>query len=122
MVSAMQTISPQVQAGKVRMLAVMGEQRSASFPDVPTMKEQGLTNLVVETWYGVLAPAGTPGAVVTKLNGDLNALLEQGEVRELLARQGMNAVGGSAERFGDMVKRELTRWARVVADAKIKPD
>jgi tripartite-type tricarboxylate transporter receptor subunit TctC len=122
MVSAVQTISPQVRAGKVRMLAVMGEKRSAAFPDVPTMKEQGLPDLVVETWYGVFAPAGTPAGVISKLNTDINALIEQADVRELLTRQGMNAVGGSPERFGDMVKRELARWSRVVAAAKIKPD
>ena len=122
MVSAMQTISPQVRAGKLRMLAVMGEKRSAPFPDVPTMKEQGLPSLVVETWYGLFAPAGTPAGVVAKLNSDLNALLEPAEVRELLARQGMNAVGGTPERFGEMVRRELARWSRVVAVAKIKPD
>jgi tripartite-type tricarboxylate transporter receptor subunit TctC len=122
MVSAVQTISPQVRAGKLRMLAVMGEKRSAAFPDVPTMKEQGLPNLVVETWYGIFAPAGTPAPIVAKVNTEVNALLEQGDIRELLARQGMNAVGGSPERFGDMVKRELARWSRVVAAAKIKPD
>ena len=122
MVVAMQTIAPQVRAGKVRMLAVMGENRAAAFPQVLTMKEQALPNLVVETWYGLFAPAGTPPAVVAKLNTDVNALLQQSEVRELLARQALNAVGGSAERFGDMVKLELARWARVVAAAKIKPD
>ena len=122
MVSAMQTISPQVRAGKLRMLAVMGEKRSAPFPDVPTMKEQGLPSLVVETWYGLFAPAGTPAGVVAKLNSDLNALLESAGVRELLVRQGMNAVGGTPERFGEMVRRELARWSRVVAVAKIKPD
>jgi tripartite-type tricarboxylate transporter receptor subunit TctC len=122
MVSAMQTISPQVRAGKVRMLAVMSEKRAAAFPDVATMKEQGLPNLVVETWYGMFAPAGTPGAVVAKLNTEVNALLREADVREALARQDMNPVGGSPERFGDMVARELARWARVVAAARIKAD
>jgi tripartite-type tricarboxylate transporter receptor subunit TctC len=122
MVSAMQTVSPQVRAGKLRMLAVMSEARSASFRDVPTMKEQGLPDLVVETWYGSFAPAGTPATVVSKLNTDFNALLAQPDLRELLVGQGMRAVGGTDERFGDTVRRELARWARVVAAAKIKPD
>ena len=122
MVSALQTISPQVRGGKLRLLAVMGEKRSPGFPEVPTMKEQGLPNLIVETWYGLFAPAGTPAAVVAKLNTDVNALLEHAEIQESLARQDMNPVGGSPERFGDMVRRELARWARVVAAAKIKPD
>ena len=122
MVSAIQTISPQVRAGKLRMLAIMGEKRSVTFPEVPTMKEQGLPNLVVETWYGAFAPAGTPLFVVSKLNADFNALLEQSEVRDMLARQGMNAVGGTPAAFGEMVRRELARWARVVTAAKIRAD
>ena len=122
MVVAAQTIAPQVRANKARMLAVMSENRSAAFPEIPTMKEQGLPNMVVETWYGVFAPAGTPPQVVAKLNADLNALLQQPEVREHLARQALNAVGGTPERFGDMVRQELARWARVVAAAKIRPD
>jgi tripartite-type tricarboxylate transporter receptor subunit TctC len=122
MVSAMQTISPQVRGGKLRMLAVLGETRSAAFPEIPTMKEQGLPNLVVETWYGMFAPAGTPSAVVAKLNTDVNALLQHADIRESLARQDLNAVGGSPERFAEMIGRELTRWARVVAAAKIKAD
>lgn len=60
--------------------------------------------------------------MVSKLNADVNALLQQAETREALARQDMSPVGGSPERFGDMVKRDLARWARVVAAAKIKPD
>jgi tripartite-type tricarboxylate transporter receptor subunit TctC len=122
MVSALQTISPHVRAGKVRMLAVMADERAPAFPQVPTMKEQGWPSLVVETWYGMFAPAGTPPAVVSKLNADVNALLQQAEVRDALARQDLNAVGGSPERFAEMVKRELARWQRVVAAAKIKPD
>jgi len=122
MVSGIQTVAPQVRAGRLRMLATMGESRSAAFPDVATMQEQGLPTLVVETWYGLFAPAGTPAGVVAKLNADFNTLLQQSDMRESLARQDLNTVGGSAERFGDMVRRELARWARVVAAAKIKAD
>jgi tripartite-type tricarboxylate transporter receptor subunit TctC len=122
MVSAMQTIAPQVRAGKLRMLAVMSEKRSAAMPEVPTMKEQGLPALVVETWYGMFAPAGTAPAVTAQINADVNALLLQPDIRDTLARQGLNAIGGSTERFADLVRRELARWARVVAAAKIKAD
>ena len=76
----------------------------------------------MDTWYGVFAPAGTSGPIVAKLNAELNALLEQPHTRELLAKQGMNAVGGSPERFGELVRRELVRWSRVVAAAGIKAD
>jgi tripartite-type tricarboxylate transporter receptor subunit TctC len=122
MVTAMQTVAPQVRGGKLRMLAVMSDKRSTALPEVPTIIEQGLPNLVVETWYGLFAPAATPSAVLAKLNADVNALLQQAEVRESFARQGMNVVGGSSERFGAMVKQELTRWARVVTAAGIQPN
>ena len=122
MVSGIQTVAPQVRAGRLRMLATMGEKRSAAFPDVVTIQEQGLPTLVVETWYGLFAPAGTPAGVVAKLNADFNTLLQQSDMRESLARQDLNTVGGSAERFGDMVRRDLARWARVVTAAKIKAD
>jgi len=122
MISALQSVAPFVNNGRLRMLGVMSAERAPAFPAVATLKEQGFGNLEVETWYGVFAPAGTPAPVVTKLNSDLNALLQQAEVRDLLARQGMSAAGGPPERFGDLVKSELARWARVVAAAGIKAD
>jgi len=76
----------------------------------------------VETWYGVFAPAGTPQAAIARVNAEMNALLKQNEIRELLARQGMAPAGGTPERFGDLVQKELARWLRVVAAAGIKAD
>jgi len=122
MISALQTAAPFVRSGRLRMLGIMSAERSPAFPDVPTLKEQGYANLEVETWYGVFAPAGTPAHVITKLNTDMNTLLQQSEVRELLAKQGMTAAGGRPERFSDLVKKELARWSRVVAAAGIKAD
>jgi tripartite-type tricarboxylate transporter receptor subunit TctC len=122
MIVSLQTAAPYVQSGKLRMLAVMSAERSQAFPDVPTLRELGLADLEVDTWYGMFAPAGTSKAVVAKLNAELNALLKQPEIRELLARQGMTAVGGSSEHFGELVRKELTRWSRVVTAAGIKAD
>jgi tripartite-type tricarboxylate transporter receptor subunit TctC len=122
MVSALQTAAPFVRSNRLRMLGVMSAARSPAFPEVPTLKEQGYANLEVETWYGVFAPAGTPTPAITKINADINALLQQSDVRELLAAQGMNAAGGPPARFGDLVKKELARWSRVVAAAGIKAD
>jgi tripartite-type tricarboxylate transporter receptor subunit TctC len=121
-VSALQSVAPHVHSGKLRMLAVMSAERSPAFPDVPTLKEQGLKDLEVETWYGVFGPAGMPASAAARINQDFDALLKEGEIRELLARQGMSAAGGSPERFEALVKRELERWARVVAAAGIKPE
>ena len=122
MISATQTAHSAVQSGRLRVLAVMSPERSAAFPAAPTMKEIGLSRLEVEAWYGSFAPAGTPAPVISKINAELNALLQLPDIRELLARQGMTPRGGSPEHFGDMVGKELVRWARVVEKAKIKAD
>ena len=122
MIVSLQTVAPYVQGGKLRMLAVMSSERSEAFPEVPTLKELGLPDLEVDTWYGVFAPTGTSGAIVAKLNAELNALLRQSDVRELMAKQGMITVGGTPERFGELVRMELARWSRVVAAAGIKAD
>jgi tripartite-type tricarboxylate transporter receptor subunit TctC len=122
MIVSLQTVAPYVQSGKLRMLAVMSGERSEAFPDVPTLKELGLADLEVDTWYGMFAPAGTSQAVVAKVNAELNALLKEPEIRALLAKQGMIAVGGSPERFGELVRKELARWSRVVTAAGIKAD
>jgi len=122
MVSALQSAHAQVTSGRLRMLAVMSGERSTAFPGVPTMKEAGLPGLEIYTWYGTFAPAGTPAAVVARINGDINALLRQPDLQELLARQGMVPAGGPPERLGDLVKKELPRWKRVVDAAKIKAD
>ena len=122
MIVSLQTAAPYVQSGKLRMLAVMSAERSRAFSDVPTLKELGLADLEVETWYGVFAPAGTPQAVIARVNAEMNALLKQSEIRELLAKQGMAPAGGTPERFGELVKKELARWSRVVAAAGIKAD
>jgi len=99
-VVALQSVQPHLQSGRLRML---GE-------------------LEVQTWYGVFAPAGTPPAVVAKLNADFDALLQDAQMREFLAKQGMTAGGGSPERLGGLVQRELARWTRVVKLAGIKAD
>ena len=120
MIVSLQTVAPYVQSGKLRMLAVMSAERSPAFPDVPTLKELGLADLEVDTWYGVFAPVGTAGAIISKLNAEVNTLLKQPEVRELLAKQGLVPAGGTPERFGELVRNELARWSRVVATAGIK--
>jgi tripartite-type tricarboxylate transporter receptor subunit TctC len=122
MVSALQTVAPHVQSGKLRMLAVMSAERSPAFPDVPTMREQGLPQLVVDTWYGVLAPAGTPDVVISNVNSELNALLKDPGIRDFMARQGMSAVGGPPDKLATLLKEELARWSRVVTQAQIKAD
>jgi tripartite-type tricarboxylate transporter receptor subunit TctC len=121
-IAAVQTAQPLVASGQLRALAVMSAERSQAFAQVPTMKEQGLPELEVETWYGAFAPAGTPAGVVAQINSELNALLRDAAIRAFLAKQGMAAEGGPPERLGELVKRELARWKRVVDAAGIKAD
>lgn len=120
-ISTLQTVQAFVTAGRLRMLAGASAGRAAAFPDVPTLKEQGLA-LEMESWSGALVPAATPSPVIGRLNADIAALIQQPDIRDQLARQGMHPVGGSPERFGDLVKSELTRWARVVSTANIQFD
>jgi tripartite-type tricarboxylate transporter receptor subunit TctC len=119
---ALQTAAPHLQNGSLRMLALMSPERSPAFPNVPTLKELGVANGVVETWYGVFVPAGTPPDVVAKLNADINALLQLPDVKDTMNKQGLVVAGGKPERMSDLVKNELSRWARVVEKAGIKGD
>lgn len=122
MIIPVHTAAPHVRAGKLRMLAVMSAQRLPTHADVPTMREQGVNTPDVETWYGAFVPAGTPVGVVARLNADLNALLREAEVREVLARQGMSATGGTPGELTEFVRGNLALWARAVQGAGIKAD
>jgi tripartite-type tricarboxylate transporter receptor subunit TctC len=122
MISAVQTAHPHVQSGRLRALAVMSAERSPAYPDVPTMKEAGLPDMEVETWYAAFAPAGTPAPIIHKVNGDINALLKDASIREALEKQGMTPAGGPPQRLADLVRKELPRWSRVVNAAGIKAD
>ena len=122
MVSALQTVAPHVQAGRLRMLGVMSAKRADAFPDVPTLREQGLPDLEVETWYAMFAPAGTPAPIVARLNKDLNEFLKESDVRDVLEKQGLVPGGGTPQVLGERVRMELARWTRVVKAAGIKAD
>jgi tripartite-type tricarboxylate transporter receptor subunit TctC len=122
MISALQTVAPHVHSGRLRMLGVMSEKRSDAFPDVPTLEEAGMPDLEVETWYAIFAPAGTPAAIVSRVNRDMNELLKEAELRDLLEKQGLVPRGGTPDALGTRIKNELARWTRVVKEAGIKAD
>ncbi len=119
-VAALQTMAPFVKSGKLRMIAVLSEERSPAFPDVPTMKELGHADLVVDTWYGVFAPARTPPQIVARLNRELDALLALPSTAQAFAKQGLGPVVDRPERLGALVQAELARWHRVVDSAHIE--
>jgi tripartite-type tricarboxylate transporter receptor subunit TctC len=122
MITPLHTAGPLVKQNRLRMLAVLSAERSPVFPSVPTLKEEGFPDLEVEVWYAMLAPVGTPGAIVARLNAEITEILSSREVREALANQGLAPVGGPPERLAELLRTELARWPRVVARAGIKAD
>ena len=113
----------QVKAGKLRLLAAGGTRRAAVTPDTPSLAEAaGVADIDVDIWYAMYAPAGTPPAIVAKLNADVNRLLKSPEVASTLSKQGLTPTGGSAEQLGELTRKDLERWAKVVRDAKITAD
>jgi tripartite-type tricarboxylate transporter receptor subunit TctC len=107
-------LGTQVKAGRLRALAVTGLQRSAQFPDVPTMVEAGFPGFEVNPWFGLLAPAGTPRAVVDKISADCAKVLALPEVRERLRTLGADPVGSTPEQFSSYVVAEIEKWRKVV--------
>jgi tripartite-type tricarboxylate transporter receptor subunit TctC len=103
-------------SNRVRALAVLADRRSPLLPDVPTLAEAGLQRVDVQTWIGLLAPAGTPASVVDTLNRALNAILQSPPVQAWLARQGLEAIGGSAPAFDAEMRADHAKWGKLVKD------
>jgi tripartite-type tricarboxylate transporter receptor subunit TctC len=122
MILPVHTVVPLVNFGKARVVAVFGNERSSVFPDAPTVKEVGYANVEAHVWFALLAPASTPREIVQKLNREMTALLALPDVEQLLARQGLVPAGGPPDRLTAMVKADLARWTRVIAEANIKLD
>ena len=116
------SILPQISSGKVRALAVTGPQRSRFLPNVPTMEELGYKGFVMEPWYGFMAPAGTPRAVVEKLNAAFNASIQNPRIKKRLEDAGLRLIGGAPERLVEVMRAEYERWAKVIKANKIKAE
>lgn len=114
-------LTPQVKAGKLRGLAVTGPKRSPAFPDLPAIAET-VPKYEVVNWFGVLAPAGTPRAIVARVNAELNKALGAPELVKMLNAQTADAVGGTPEAFAAVVKSDYAKWARVVKDSGARVD
>jgi tripartite-type tricarboxylate transporter receptor subunit TctC len=122
LLTGLPTVEGFLKSGKLRALAFTSPKRISSAPTVPTMVESGFPGLVVQSWYGILAPAGTPADVIRKLNGEVNKMLQLPDVKERLVSLGLEATGGSPEDFARVIREDTVRWAKVVADAGIKVD
>ena len=119
--SNLATVLPMAQSGKLRPLAVTSAKRVASAPEIPTVAESGLPDYIVNTWFGLFTPAATPRAVVSKLNADAASALNNPDVKEKLATQGMYVVANTPEDLAALLKIEIPRWARVVKESGVKP-
>jgi len=115
------TALPHVRSGRVRPLAVTGASRTRAAPELPTMQEAGIKGYESATWYGIVAPAGTPQEIVTKLSTEVAAILKQPDINERLSKEGADPVGSSPQEFGRFMQQEIEKWRKVIRAAGIEP-
>ena len=108
---------PHVKGGKLRALAVTTAKRSPALPDVPTIAEAGVPGYEATSWFGLLAPAGTPAPIVAKLNASILKALADPEVKKKLAEQGAEPFGEKPEQFAAFIQAETAKWGKVVKDS-----
>jgi tripartite-type tricarboxylate transporter receptor subunit TctC len=115
-------LMPHYKAGILRLLAQTTKERAPSLPEVPTYEEAGIKGLVLDQWLGAFAPAGTPTAIVERLNGEIGKALADAEVRKNLQDSAQEPIGGSAEQFAQLVREDYTKLGRLVKDLNIKAE
>jgi tripartite-type tricarboxylate transporter receptor subunit TctC len=111
---------PNIKAGRTRAIATTGTKRFSMLPDVPTVAESGLPQYESVSWWGILAPAGLPPAIVERLNGEMNRIMNLPEVKKLVLAQGAESLTGTPQAFLDYIKQETTLYTRIIRDAGIK--
>ena len=113
---------PHVQSGTLRALAVTRLQRSSLFSELPTMDEAGMTGFDMDSWAGIVAPARTPPAIVTRLNTELRKIIDSPDIKKTLGRVGFEAFSSSPKEMEDTIKIQLGKWGKMVKDAGIHPE
>jgi tripartite-type tricarboxylate transporter receptor subunit TctC len=116
------SVGPSVAAGKVRAIAVTAKKRSPLFPDVPTLDEAGVPGFEMTAWGGLVAPPGTPQEVVSRINKEVNAMFKDEKVRAQLERQAFSPIGGTPQRFSELMASERSKWGDVVRKSGAKVD
>ena len=117
MFSNLLTAMPHVRSGRLRAIAISSAKRSPQAPDLPTVAESGVPGYDILPWYGVLAPAATPRAIVIKLNREIRAILEAPEMKSRFMAQGIDLVTSTPEEFGTLIRAEIPKWRKVVKDS-----
>lgn len=115
-------VFPHIKSGRLRALAVTTSERLASVPELPTVAEAGVRGFEVVSWNGVVVPAGTPAAIVQRLNSSINDALRTPEVRQWLSSEGLQVVASTPQQFEQFIKSEIAKWAKVVRAAGIKAE
>jgi tripartite-type tricarboxylate transporter receptor subunit TctC len=118
--SVLPLVLPNIQSGQLRPLAIASKARSSLIPDVPTTAEEGYGDVVGSAWNGIVAPAGTPKAITTKINLDIATILTAPETKQRFAELGMEAVGGSSDDFARFIQAESDKWAKVISVAHLE--
>lgn len=116
-IGALASTVPQIKAGRLKAIAVTGTRRSAVLPDVPTLAESGVPGYDVSAWYGLLAPAGTPDAVIDKVQRDVARFAREAEFRQSMLADGNEVVAGTPREFSVFLEREIAKWRRAVQSA-----
>jgi tripartite-type tricarboxylate transporter receptor subunit TctC len=120
--SSVPTALSQIKGGRLRALVVTSTKRLPDLPDVPTVAESGFKDFESSTWFGLLARAGTPQPIISRLNSEVNRVLQTAEVREKIASEGAEVLSGTPEQFADLLKQEIEKWGRVVKESGAKVD
>ena len=115
-------VLPHAKSGRLKVLAVLSPNRSANFPDVPTIAESGYPGFEASVWYGLVAPAATPKAIVSKLHAEVQKALQTKEVKDRMSAVGGEVVPGSAEMFSNLIHSERVRYDKLVREANIQPE
>jgi tripartite-type tricarboxylate transporter receptor subunit TctC len=120
--SSVPTLLAQIRQGKLRALAVTSAKRVDDLPDVPTIQELGFPGFDASTWFGFLAPAGTPNEIIARLNAEFNRALQQPDLRKRLAEQGAEPIGGTPAQFATLIREDIVRWGKVVKESGARID
>jgi tripartite-type tricarboxylate transporter receptor subunit TctC len=113
---------PHVRNGKLKALAVTTAKRSAAVPELPTVAESGIPGYEATAWFGLLAPAGTPPAIIARLNAATVKIIQLREMQERLGAEGTEAVGNTPEQFAQIIRTDIAKWAKVVKASGARPE